>query len=632
MLQAYLNKLSPPELVASVQETVDGFMEKFTALELKKTQNVLMLGNVQSGKTAQVLGILSALADDGDHKIFLYLTTDSVDLQDQTFERAKDSLDKFIVLSETDDSSFTQIMKADNPILVVIKKNANILKRWRNLFASQESLKGYPLVIVDDEADAASLNTNADKRNKDASTINNLLNEIKNTCCQSLFIQLTATPQSLFLQHEESNWKPEFVHFFEAGEKYIGGNFVFSDPPSYIVRFIDPELDTMQDESNEIANGVSQALQSFLLTCAEFDLCGKSNCNFALHPSYKIQDHKTFAHKIQACLNDLVQAVNNDENFANSFFDNYQDLKQTKPDIHHFEDIYKRLTTILENKQINIVVLNSKTESNFKLDQGFNIIIGGNVIGRGLTIPKLQTVYYSRTAKKPNADTFWQHSRIFGYDRNPMLLRLYIPVDVYHFFTALNQANNLIIEQAKQDNGQVQVIYPKNISPTRKNVLKTSQLNQLVGGVNYFPSNPDEHNLAAINRLLPSIFESKQKGGDLYQIDSEVLFLILDNLGQYAPEDWDKEKIISSIKALQSQRPSFNNYVLIKQQRKLAKGTGTMLSEDDRKLSNQYPDDLFLTLYQIVGDKNKGWQGDNFWLANIKLPHKGLVYWSVLDD
>lgn len=632
MLQAYLNKLSPPELVASVQETVDGFMEKFTALELKKTQNVLMLGNVQSGKTAQVLGILSALADDGDHKIFLYLTTDSVDLQDQTFERAKDSLDKFIVLSETDDSSFTQIMKADNPILVVIKKNANILKRWRNLFASQESLKGYPLVIVDDEADAASLNTNADKRNKDASTINNLLNEIKNTCCQSLFIQLTATPQSLFLQHEESNWKPEFVHFFEAGERYIGGNFVFSDPPSYIVRFIDPELDAMQDESNEIANGVSQALQSFLLTCAEFDLCGKSNCNFALHPSYKIQDHKTFAHKIRACLNDLVQAVNNDENFANSFFDSYQDLKQTKPDIHHFEDIYKRLTTILENKQINIVVLNSKTESNFKLDQGFNIIIGGNVIGRGLTIPKLQTVYYSRTAKKPNADTFWQHSRIFGYDRNPMLLRLYIPVDVYHFFTALNQANNLIIEQAKQDNGQVQIIYPKNINPTRKNVLKTSQLNQLVGGVNYFPSNPNEHNLAAINRLLPSIFESKQKGDDLYQIGSETLFLILDNLGQYAPEDWDKEKIISSIKALQSQRPSFNNYVLIKQQRKLAKSTGTMLSEDDRKLGDKYPDDLFLTLYQIVGDKNKGWQGDNFWLANIKLPHKGLVYWSVLDD
>lgn len=156
---------------------------------------------MQSGKTAQVLGVLSALADDGDHKIFLYLTTDSVDLQQQTVKRAKASLDKFIVLSEDDDKSFTQVMKANNPILVVIKKNARVLKRWRNLFKSQENLKGYPLVIVDDEADAASLNTNANKHNKDASTINKLLNEIKNSCCQSLFIQLTATPQSLLLQH-----------------------------------------------------------------------------------------------------------------------------------------------------------------------------------------------------------------------------------------------------------------------------------------------------------------------------------------------------------------------------------------------------------------------------------------------
>ena len=56
--------------------------------------------------------------------------------------------------------------------------------------------------------------------------------------------------------------------------------------------------------------------------------------------------------------------------------------------------------------------MNSQTESDFDLERGFNIIIGGNVIGRGLTIPKLQTVYYSRTAKKPNADTFWQH-RVF---------------------------------------------------------------------------------------------------------------------------------------------------------------------------------------------------------------------------
>ena len=628
MLQTYLNQLTPPELADSVKNTVDGFMGKLSQTKPKIAQNVLLLGNVQSGKTAQVLGVLSALADDGDHKVFLYLTTDSVDLQEQTVKRAKDNLKNFIVLSENDDRSFIQVMKANNPILVVIKKNARVLKRWRNLFASQNSLKGYPLVIVDDEADAASLNTNSDKPAKDASTINKLLNDIKNSCCQSLFIQLTATPQSLLLRHEESDWQPEFIHFFEAGEKYIGGNFVFSDPPSYIVRFIDSELDDMKDESGEIAEGAKQALLSFLITCAEFALCDKTNCNFALHPSYKIQDHQAFSKKIQAFLNDLVQAVNNGEDLAGSFKESYWDLQKTKPDIHHFDKIYEKLTVLLENKQISTLVVNSQTEADFDLEKGFNIIIGGNVIGRGLTIPKLQTVYYSRTAKKPNADTFWQHSRIFGYDRDKSLLRLYIPSDVYHFFVQLNQANNLIIEQAKNSDGNIQVIYPKSINPTRRNVLKSDSINQMVGGVNYFPLRPNENNLLTINNLLPSVLTNKVQS-DLYKIGIEELFLILDKLGNYVSDDWDKEKFIAGIEALKTQYPAFKIYVLVKTERNLSRATGTMLSEDDRKLGEKYPDDLFLTLYQVVGSKDKGWQGKDFWLPNIKLPHKGLVYWGV---
>ncbi|HGL9815970.1 TPA: Z1 domain-containing protein [Neisseria gonorrhoeae] len=628
MLRTYLNQLTPPELADSVKNTVDGFMEKLSQTEPKIAQNVLLLGNVQSGKTAQVLGVLSALADDGDHKVFLYLTTDSVDLQDQTVKRAKANLKNFIVLSEADDRSFMEVMKAENPILVVIKKNARVLKRWRNLFASQSSLKGYPLVIVDDEADAASLNTNSDKPAKDASTINKLLNDIKNSCCQSLFIQLTATSQSLLLQHEESDWQPEFIHFFEAGEKYIGGNFVFSDPPSYIVRFIDSELDDMKDESGEIAEGAKQALLSFLITCAEFALCDKANCNFALHPSYKIQDHQAFSKKIQAFLNDLVQAVNNGEDLAGSFKESYLDLQKTKPDIHHFDEIYEKLTALLENKQISTLVVNSQTETDFDLEKGFNIIIGGNVIGRGLTIPKLQTVYYSRTAKKPNADTFWQHSRIFGYDRDKSLLRLYIPFDVYYFFVQLNQANNLIIGQAKNSGGNIQVIYPKNINPTRKNVLKFDSINQIVGGVNYFPLHPNEDNLSEINKILPSILKDEIQS-DLYQIDIEDLFLVLDKLGRYVPDDWNKEKFIAGVEALKAQRPSFKTYVLIKTGRKLSRATGTMLSEDDRKLGEKYPNDLFLTLYQVVGNKDKGWQGKDFWLPNIKLPHNGLVYQSA---
>ena len=70
MLQTYLNQLTPPELADSVKNTVNGFMAKLAQTKPKISQNVLLLGNVQSGKTAQVLGVLSALADN-DHKVFL---------------------------------------------------------------------------------------------------------------------------------------------------------------------------------------------------------------------------------------------------------------------------------------------------------------------------------------------------------------------------------------------------------------------------------------------------------------------------------------------------------------------------------------------------------------------------------
>ena len=78
---------------------------------------------------------------------------------------------------------------------------------------------------------------------------------------------------------------------------------------------------------------------------------------------------------------------------------------------------------------------------------------------------------------------------------------------------------------------------------TRKNVLKADSINQMVGGVNYFPLRPNENNLLAINGILPSVLIDKVQS-DLYQIDIEDLFLILDELGNYVPDDWDKENLL----------------------------------------------------------------------------------------
>lgn len=628
-LKNYLNGLQQnPELVQSITQTTDGFMEKLAQTdETKIVRNTLLLGNVQSGKTGQVLGIVSALADK-EHKFFIYLTTDSVDLQNQTLSRVQKSLPLFSVLSENDTHHFNDIFQKDKPVIAVIKKNSRILKKWRNHLVGQNYLKGYPLVIIDDEADAASLNTQINKGK--VSTINQLLDDIKKTCNQNLFIEVTATPQSILLQNQQSDWQPEFVQYFEAGHDYIGGNFVFTEPKSFIVHLIDEELEEMQDESAVIATGLARAMNTYLLTCAEFALTNRQPCNFAIHPSVRVADHNAFADKLREYLNQIVFALNQNEDVRAEFQDIWMhDLHKTKPDIQHFDDIYTKMCELLEKQAIKILVLNSKTINNPNLDLGFNVIVGGNVIGRGLTIPALQTVYYSRISKKPNADTFWQHSRIFGYDREKALLRLFIPHEIYKFFVELNQANNLLIEQAKNHNQTIQIVYPPNIQPTRKNVLDSNSLCLIAGGSNYFPDNPDQNNLNSINALINFIRQKYQPIQDgLYQIDSYEIVDLLENLGKFNKWDWNVEKFISCIQSLKGKRPSLKSYVLIRTNRDIGKGTGTMLSPDDRKLGKTFDDDLLLTLYQVNGSLEKKWQGNPFWLPNIKFP-KDLVFWDI---
>jgi len=626
-LENYLSSL-PQYQRKSIQEVSKSFSEKLKKTDpKKKIRNTLLLGNVQSGKTGQVLGLVSFLADE-NYKFFIYLTTDSVDLQKQTLERVRISLKDFSVLSENDIHNFDDSFRLNKPIILVLKKNSRILKKWRDTLSSKPYLNGYQLIIIDDEADAASLNTKTSSQ-KGISTVNSLLASIKNTCNQSIFIEVTATPQAILLQDKNSDWYPEFTQYFEPGDGYISGNFIFTEPKSFVTRFISEESENAKDESSEIPEGLNQALKSFIITCAEFYLNSQSNCNFIVHPSVRISDHQAFADKIIEHLNVMTFALNDGLDLSSEFLSIWQDLKMTKPDINHFEDIYQTIIFLLENRCIQINTLNSKTETKFNINKGYNIIIGGNVISRGLTIPKLQTVYYSRISKVPNADTFWQHSRIFGYDREKSLLRLFIPNDIYKFFIELNSANNLLIKQSHDnDQKKIQIIYPNKIQPTRKNVLNDKSLRLIAGGKNYFSDNPDQKNLNYINSLLDNLDDYIQETEDLYQIDSEFMISILEGLGTYSKWDWDISKFISCINAIKSKRPSLKYYLLIKKDRKISKGTGTMLSPNDRKVGDTKSNDIILTLYEVTGDIESNWNGNPFWLPNIKFP-QNMIFWDV---
>ena len=628
----YLNTLQSNELRESVVNTSNELVSNISSrFSFASQLNCMLLGNVQSGKTGQMLGAISLLADKG-YRLFILLTTDNVDLQRQTYNRVKKSLLDFNVISEKEEVLFEQV-RLTKPTVIVLKKNSRVLRKWKDILVNTDICHGLPLVIFDDEADAASLNTKVNS-NK-VSPINRNLSLIKKTSTSSVYIEVTATPQAVLLQSLVSGWRPSFVTYFKPGSQYLGGNFFYSDPTSYCAKFTeDNELDKIiADDDTVTPDGLRDSILTFLEVCAYKKIKGETNCNFMIHPNVKIDVHNKFVNRVQEFLN-LLEVSQNEKGYEKALKNIWTDLQHTKPDFPSFEDIQNGVTDILDNTEIMVVPLNSKSfvcrdSSNpdaLDLSKGFNIVIGGNTLGRGITFPHLQTVYYCRSAKRMQADTFWQHSRIFGYDREKELVRIFIPQPLYKFFVELNKSNEMLIEQVTHGLENLQVILPADISPTRKNVLDSKYLNAIVGGMNFFASNPVDSNTDVIDSIVSQY-------GDALSVptDKETVINLLQLVGSYDSQDFSSQKYISCVHALCAKRPSVKLRLIVRKNREISKGTGTLLSENDRKLGSKFDDEIVLTLYRVNGEVAKGWNGKPLWIPNIKFP-KNICFYDTFEN
>lgn len=627
-LNNYISTIDNQNLKNSIKHTSSNVLANIKGkFDYKSHISGLLLGNVQSGKTAQTFGIIASLADEG-FNIFLALTTDNVYLQNQTLKRANESLLTFDIISEFDDVKFLS-NKLQKPILIVLKKNTNILRRWRNVISSSGFCNARPIIIIDDEADAASLNTlvNSNK----ISTINKHLASIKELASSSIYLEVTATPQSILLQSIHSGWKPSFVNYFKPGNEYIGGDFIYSEPKSFCIKYTkENELDDVQNNSEFIPKGLQDSLMSFIVVCSHFKINGEETCNFLIHPSVRINDHAIFAERIGEHLNLLLLTCTDESsisNFENELKNAWLDLQVTKPDITNFEDIKNTAIALLDEQKFKIIVLNSLSSFDIDYNNGFNIVVGGNSLGRGITLPKIQTVYYCRRSRTPNADTFWQHSRMFGYDRVTGLLRIFLPQTLHKLFTDLSNSNKVLINQIEQFGlTGTQLIYPNNIRPTRKNVIHNQYLNLIVGGVNLFPTNPFENNTKELDALL-SAYDDKT---NYYDVDFNLIIQLLQLVGSYELEDWNSEKFINCIKSLSVKRPSTSCKIIIRRNRDISKGTGTLLSPNDRALGGRLNDSLVLTLYRVNGESSKGWSNKPLWIPNICFP-SDLCFYDTID-
>lgn len=621
-LQSYLNRIATKNTALSIaiRKTADDIVPQYIKNFSYKDHVVsLLVGDVQSGKTSHMFGLMCAAADEG-FPIFILLTTDNIILQQQTLNRAIRDLPDFCVCDETEYLKFQQ-NQLRKPTIIVLKKNSSVLCQWKNNLASTQLCIGNPLFIVDDEADAASLNTQVNKHTQ--SQINRKLDEIKKSSSSSIYLEVTGTPQANLLQTIQSGWKPYFIYYFQPGENYIGGNQVFC-VDNNIIRLTENEENgeiLIDDEYPE--NGLLRAVLIHLVTSAQVMLTGGAVCNFLVHPSMRVAEHKTFAEKIGCYLNEISQSID-EESTVESLQSCYFDLQGTKSNILPFETLYEYIKGVVQdNDGIKILTLNSKAtfEDNIQYESGINIIVGGNSLGRGVTFPCLQTIYYCRVTKNPQADTMWQHARMFGYDRDKQLMRIFMPPRLYKLFTDINATNNSLIAQIQKETNidDIKISYPPALRPTRKNVLDNRAVVTYCGGVNYFPFSADNKDIFVLDKLLEKFDD------DYYTVSIKFTINLLEQIATSSNE-WSAKTFISLLNTILAENPLAQAKLIVRRNRDIAEGTGTLLSETDRKLGDTFFDIPVLTMYKVTG--RKGWNGKQIWIPNIKLP-SDRVYYSV---
>ncbi|MFV0535861.1 MAG: Z1 domain-containing protein [Dysgonomonas sp.] len=598
-----------PQLAESIRNTVNGiapqYLERFTFC----THEIgLLFGNVQSGKTGQMFGVVSVAADLG-FPIFVILTTDNVVLQQQTIERVREDLDGFCICDEYDTEIFAN-NNLEKPTIVVLKKNFRTLKQWTNVLASTGFVKGNPLFIIDDEADAASLNTMVNKGKK--SSINKYLDEIKSMSASSIYLQVTGTPQALLLQTMQSGWHPYFTYYFTPGKSYLGGDFFFSKEMPECISYIDM-----------LKEQLLEALIHHILSSAQILSSGGKVCNFLIHPSVRKSAHIQFENEVIKAIKDIQENFDSDK-IQKKCKEIYLNLKPIKTALLEYDILSIEAKKLIDGSLMKVLIMNGDSHIDSEdYSNGSNIIIGGNTLGRGVTFSGLQTIFYSRTSKKPQADTMWQHSRMFGYDRDPGMMQVYIDEHLYKLFADINATNNSIIAQVERGIKDVKIYYPEGLNPTRNNVLDIDKLIVLSGGTNYYPFSPDNDSIEEISKLL-EVFSEKEPS---YQVSLRLIKEILNHIS--SEDDFNIQSTIAVVETLIAEKPTAQGVLLVRRNRNVAKGTGALLSPNDWQIGASITDKVVLTMYQMTGEK--GWNGKRLWVPNIKFPD-GIVYYDINDD
>lgn len=488
------------EEVGDISRTADEVVRKWVnPLSGGKAEtNGLIYGLVQSGKTG-VLTVTGAMGADEGYRTIIILTSDNDPLYEQTLGRAREAFPGIDIIGKKefkDIDSFLQRVKSGT-CAIVTTKNSGLLKTLIENFKTGR-VRGLTCLIIDDEADQASLNTKTRKADGTRSAINDRIAELRSFFERNTYLQVTATPQALFLQIPGHDFRPKFTVLSHPGADYVGGEDFFGDGSTLVREFDLHDIAALAPgpqptPSLEIPRSLLSALDAFMIA-ATFKRTQEAdqNCAFLCHVSTRTDDHRHIVEVLRRYKTDLAQKVKaRDKATVDRLKAAYDDLAGTDGRLRakNFEELLEAIDFF--SPGIAVKLVNGETDEDVAVKSPYNLFVGGNKLGRGVTIKNLLVSYYGRNPKNPQADTVLQHARMYGYRRKDIgLLRLFLPRELHIVFRAINQMElglrDLI---ARRPGEEFRGVYVESgLNPTRRNVLAPGSIGVYSGGSIYNPA------------------------------------------------------------------------------------------------------------------------------------------------
>lgn len=426
----------------------------------------LVIGYVQSGKTMSFTTV-TALARDNGYPIIVVLTGTSVPL----FKQSRDRLSQDLRCSDASNPNRNFLIE-ENPsitkehhteiqkllsvwrdpeapeiqkrtlVLLVMKNVTHLRRAKRVMLRLEKDLKGVPVLIIDDEADQASLNNQVNKGTESPTYTD--ISELRQAIPHHSYLQYTATPQAPLLINVIDTLSPKFAQVLTPGDGYTGGKTFFQDHPELVKTIPEGDLPTREGLPPQAPESLKQAMRLFYLGVAaayHAEERPKGNRSMMVHPAVKREVHHDYlkwVKSISSFWRRLLQQPDGSPakvELLEEFENDHKDLSSTVKNLPNFAEVAKRLRAALE--ETKIIEVNTRSqgktpEVDWKKYYPW-ILVGGTALDRGFTVEGLTVTYMPREGGLGNADTIQQRARFFGYKGSYLgFCRVFLPEDLLY--------------------------------------------------------------------------------------------------------------------------------------------------------------------------------------------------------